>query len=114
MAAHVDDASTSSGPQTGQQYLADLEHAGEIELEQPLPAIHRHRRQGSGPGGASIVDDHPGLQTPPTESIKAWADRLRIGQVDTFALHPSTADPEDGGQLIELAAGPGREKEIET
>ena len=44
--------------QTGQHRLAHLEHAGEVELQEPLPLIQWHLRQAAGVGSAGVVDHH--------------------------------------------------------
>ena len=114
MAAHIDDQAAACLAKGRKDGLADLKHTGEIELQKPLPAVQRHLRQRSGPGGAGIVDDHLGDWAPVAKIANGRGDRRAVAEIELAGFHVAATLAKFSRQIIQWAEGSGDKPEVVT
>lgn len=92
MTAHIDDVPAPLA-QGRQHRLAHLKHAGEIELQQPLPAFQWHGGQASRVGRTGVVDHHRGLQAAAQQRLERSRDTGGVCQVHGGGLDAQVVIP---------------------
>jgi hypothetical protein len=97
------------GAHPGQQGLADLEHSGEVELQQGLPMVQGHLGQAAGVSHAGVVDQHIRGRCPFSQGVEGRGNGTGIAQVEVLALHGMALSHQLSNELVETVGRTGQQ-----